>query len=291
MVKTLIQATADGVMMGSIYGLVAVGLTIIFGIMRVINFAQGSLLMVGMFTTYWLWVGLGINPYLSIPVVVAVAFAIGYLLQRYLLNHLLRSETDREPLSALILTMGLWLALDNLSLLLFGPQYRMAQTSEPRLMLGFLTVSLPRLMAFVLSVGGVSLLTLFLNRSRVGTQMRAVGQDRRTSVLMGVNSYHIYAVAFGIGASITAIGGALLVPFHYVYPTVGVLYSVRTFVVVVLGGLGSIPGALLGGILIGLMDSIGAQFIKASWVTVIIYLVFLLVLFVKPSGLMGVEKE
>jgi branched-chain amino acid transport system permease protein len=278
-------------MMGSIYGLVAVGLTIIFGIMRVINFAQGSLLMVGMFTTYWLWVGVGINPYLTLPVVATVAFGLGYLIQRYLLNHLLRSETDREPLSALILTMGLWLALDNLALLVFGPQYRVAQTAEPRLMLGFLTVSLPRLIAFLLSTSGVVGLTLFLKYSRIGTQMRAVGQDRRTAVLMGVDSYQIYAVAFGIGASITAVGGGLLVPFHYVYPTVGVLYSVRTFVVVVLGGMGSVPGALLGGILIGLMDSIGAQFIKASWVTVFIDLVFLVVLFVKPSGLMGVEKE
>lgn len=289
-----LQALINGIMMGGVYGLTAVGLSIIFGVMKVINFAHGSFLMVGMFASYWLFSLTGLDPYVGLVFVIPFCFAAGYCVQATLIKTIFVKEKGvREPLGVLLLTTGLWLLLDNLALLLFGADYRTAKTpySEMSYKFGNILISTPRLFAFVGMILGSSVLYFFLKNTQIGKAIRATGQDRDTAGLMGINIYRVYNIAFGMGIGITGFVGGLLTPFFYVYPSVGYPFSIRAFVIVILGGLGSIPGALIGGLIVGIIESVGAQFMHATWTAVIIYVIFLLVLFFKPEGILGLKGE
>ena len=289
-----LQALINGIMMGGVYGLTAVGLSIIFGVMKVVNFAHGSFLMVGMFASYWLFSLTGLDPYVGLIFVVPFCFAAGYCTQAGLINTIFRKQKGvREPIGVLLLTTGLWLLLDNLALLLFGADYRAVKTpySEISFKLGNILIDTPRLYAFIGTLLASSFLYFFLKRTEIGKAIRATGQDRDTAGLMGINIYRIYNIAFGIGVAITGLAGGLLVPFYYVYPSIGYVFSIKAFVIVILGGLGSIPGALLGGLIVGIVESVGSQFLLVTWTAVIIYVIFLLVLFLKPEGLLGLKGE
>ncbi|RLE14286.1 branched-chain amino acid ABC transporter permease [Candidatus Aerophobetes bacterium] len=290
----IIQALINGVLMGGVYGLTALGLTLIFGVMKVINWAHGSFIMVGMFAGYWLWTLTGIDPYLGLIIIVPALFLLGYFVQDALIKPVFRSEVGvREPIGVLILTAGLWLFIDNFALLLFGPFYRTARTPYSGLTydVGGLLISAPRLYAFIITIVAAYVLSTFLKKTRLGIAIRATGQDRDTASLMGIDVYRIYNIAFGIGIAITGLVGSLLVPFYYIHPQAGFVFDIRAFIIVVLGGLGSVPGALLGGLLIGLIESVGAQFIPATLTQGIIFAVFLGVLYLRPQGLFGFEKE
>jgi branched-chain amino acid transport system permease protein len=281
-------------MMGGVYALTAMGLTLVFGVMKVINFAHGSFLMASMYLTYYLFRFTGIDPYLGLVFIVPTLFALGYLTQHFLIRPVFQVERDvREPIGVLLLTAGLWIFMDALALAVFGAFYKTIKTSYKGAVihLGDVIVSLPRLYAFLTTLIVTSLLFLFLKKTRLGLAMRATGQDRNAARLMGINIYRIYNIAFGMGIAIVGVAGAVLMPFFYVYPNVGVVFDIRAFIIVVLGGLGSIPGALLGGIIIGLVESIGAQFMTATWTEGIIYGIFLSVLFLKPEGLLGFKSE
>jgi branched-chain amino acid transport system permease protein len=289
-----LQAIVNGLLMGSVYGLTALGLTLIFGVMKVINFAHGSFLMIGMFASYWLFALTGLDPYVGLIVVVPFCFAVGYFTQAVLIQPIFKMEKGvREPLGVLLLTSGLWLFLDNVALLLFGADFRAAKTaySGMNYQFGSILVSVPRFYAFAGTMAGAIALYVFLKITSIGKAIRATGQDRDVAGLMGVNIYRIYNIAFGIGIAITGLVGGLLTPFFYVHPTVGFAFDIRAFVIVVLGGLGSIPGALIGGLIIGLIESVGAQFMTATGTAAIIYIIFLLVLFFKPEGLLGLKEE
>jgi len=290
----ILQATVNGILMGSIYGLTALGLTLIFGVIKVINFAHGSLLMVGMYTAYWLVLLTGINPYLALPVVVPILFFFGYYMQEIVIKPVFKAERDvREPITVIVVTTGVWYLLDNLSLMLFGAEYRVVKTSisGQTFSLGELIVSMPKFYGFVASIATSVLLYWFLKNTRMGKAIRAASLDRDAASLMGISQYKIYNIAFGIGTAIAGIAGCVLIPFYYVFPTVGVIFDIRCFIIVVLGGLGSMHGALLGGIIIGVIESVFAQFMTSTWTEGIIYAIFLLILFVKPSGLFGVRQE
>ena len=292
--EMLLQAIINGILMGSVYGLTALGLTLIFGVMKVINFAHGSCLMVGMFASYWFVTLTGIDPYLALIVVVPFCFVFGYLIQDTLISPVFKREKGvREPFGVLLLTSGLWLFLDNLALLLFGANFRSIKTPYSSLsyQIGDILINGPRLYAFIGTIAGAYFFHLFLKKTVMGQAIRATGQDRDVAGLMGVNVYRIYNVAFGIGIAITGFVGGLLTPFYYVHPTVGYVFDIKAFVIVVLGGLGSIPGALLGGIIIGLIESVVAQFLTATWTAAITYAIFLAVLFLKPEGILGLKGE
>lgn len=287
-----LEAIITGITMGSIYGLTALGLTLIFGVMKVINFAHGSFLMVAMFVTYWLLTLTGIDPYVGLFVVVPVLFFLGFITQRFLIQPVFKAEKDvREPISVILLTSGLWIFLDAMALLIFGAFYRTVNTpySGKTFMFadGDLIINRARLYGLIITLITSLVLWLFLQRTRTGRAIRAVGQDREAAQLMGIDSDFIYDFAFGIGIALLGIAGVVLMPFYYVHPTVGVVFDIRAFIIVVLGGLGSIPGALIGGIIIGVVESVGAQFMTATWTEGLIYLIFLLVLFFKPSGMFG----
>ncbi|HCR14242.1 MULTISPECIES: branched-chain amino acid ABC transporter permease [Solidesulfovibrio] len=290
----VIQATLNGIMMGSMYGLTALGLTLIFGVMKVINFAHGSLLMVGMFSAYWLIKLTGIHPYLALLIVPPVLYVFGYYLQDVVIKPVFKAERQtREPATVIIVTTGVWYVLDNLSLMLFGAEYRTVRTaiSNKSMALGPYILSIPKFSGFVIAVLATIGLALFMRKTKIGMALRATALDREAANLMGIDQYKVYNIAFGLGTAIAGIAGCVLIPFYYVYPSVGVVFDIRAFIIVVLGGLGSIPGALLGGLVIGLIESVFSQFMASTWTEAIIYAIFLIILFVKPSGFFGNKQD
>lgn len=291
----ILEDTINGILMGSIYGLTALGLTVIFGVLKVINFAHGSLLMVGMYVAYWAVALTGLHPYLALILVVPVMYLFGYYLQDIVIKPIFKAEREvREPITVIIVTTGLWYILDNVTLLLFGPQYRTIQANPLRgkmLELGGMLISVPKLWGFVTALITAASIYWFLQRTRLGRAIRATSLDRDAASLMGIKQYKVYNIAFGIGTATAGIAGVTLVPFYNVFPSVGVLFDIKGFIIVVLGGLGSMGGALLGGMIIGVIESVGPQFMAATWTEAIVYGLFLLFLFVKPSGLFGVRYD
>ena len=291
----IIEDAINGILMGSIYGLAALGLTMIFGVLKVINFAHGSLLMVSMYVAYWAVTLTGLHPYIALVLVVPVMFIFGYLLQDIVIKPIFKAEKNvREPITVIIVTTGVWYILDNLTLLIFGPQYRNLEVNPLRgkmLEMGEMMISVPKLWGFGAAILTTLAIHLFLQRTSTGRAIRATSLDREAASLMGINAYKIYNLAFGIGTAVAGVAAVALVPFYNVFPTVGVLFDIKCFIIVVLGGLGSIGGALLGGIIIGLIESVAPQFMAATWTEAIVYGLFLLVLFVKPSGIFGVKHD
>jgi len=291
----LLEDSINGILMGSIYGLTALGLTLIFGVLKVINFAHGSLLMVAMYAAFWAVTLTGVHPYVALVLVVPFMYLFGYYLQDIIIKPIFKAERDvREPVTVIIVTTGVWYVLDNLSLLLFGPQYR-ALTPNPlrgkMLEFGGMMVSVPKLWGFVAAMLVACAIYLFFQKSRMGRAIRATSLDRDAASLMGISQYKIYNIAFGIGTAVAGVAGVALVPFYNVFPSVGVLFDIKCYIIVVLGGLGSIWGAMLGGIIVGLIESVGPQFMTATWTEAIVYGLFLVVLFVKPSGLFGARAD
>ncbi|TVM16963.1 branched-chain amino acid ABC transporter permease [Oceanidesulfovibrio indonesiensis] len=291
----LLQDVINGVLMGSIYGLVALGLTLIFGVLKVINFAHGSFIMVGMFVGYWIVLFTGLHPYLALVLVVPVMFFFGYAVQHWLIRPIFIAERDvREPITVIIVTTGIWYVLDNLALLLFGPDYRALSPNPLKgemLELGEIFISIPKFYGFLTTIATCAGLYWFMQKTRTGRAIRAVSLDRDAASMMGINQWKIFNIAFGIGTAVAGIAGVVLTPFYNVYPSVGVPFDVKSFVIVVLGGLGSIPGALLGGVIIGLIESLGPIYMTATWTEAIVYGLFLMVLFFKPSGLFGQKHD
>lgn len=290
----LLSSIINGILMGGVYGLLALGLTLVFGIMKIINFSHGAFLMVAMILSYWFWQLLGLDPYVGMIAVLPIMFIIGYLTQRYMIKPVLDAEKDvREPVSALLLTAGLSVAVENFVLMVFGADYLMAKTAYSGMTykISDLLISAPRLYAFLFTLIITFLFYQFLQKSELGRAMRATGQDRGTALLMGINVTKVYSVAFGLGTVLAGVAGLVLIPFYYAHPSVGQVFMTKAFIIVVLGGLGSVSGALAGGIIIGLIESVAAQYMTATWTAILVYFAFLLVLLVKPSGLFGSKYE
>jgi branched-chain amino acid transport system permease protein len=292
LIEVLVCALVAGVLVGGLYGVVAMGLSLIFGIIRVINFAHGALLMLGMYAGYWLWHFWRIDPYVSILVVVPLAFFCGYGIQHLLIRPMFLREKAYvvEPLGVLLLMAGLDMVLANGALLLFKSDFRAVNIpyGSEAIHLGLLTIPVTRLILLILSLLLASGLTWFLSRTDLGNSIRAVGQNREAAALCGIDVYHIFSLTFGLGLAITAFGGCAMLPFYPVDPNMGLPLAVKSFIVVVLGGLGSIPGALLGGIIIGIVECVGGQFVPATSASIFSLIIFLFIVFFRPKGLMGI---
>jgi branched-chain amino acid transport system permease protein len=292
MIELLGAAVVTGLVMGGIYGAVAVGLSLIFGIIRVINFAHGAFLMLAMYASFWLYYFFKLDPYLSIFFVAPIFFFFGYAVQHLLIRPMFVREKALvvEPLGVLLLMAGFDLVLSNLALLFFKSDYRAATTalSSLSIPLGFMELNFTRLVmliiAFVITFG----LNWILKHTEIGVAIRSVGQNREAAALCGVNIYRIYNFTFGLGTAAVAIAGAAMTPFLYVNPSMGLSFGIKSFIVVVLGGLGSVPGALLGGIILGLVESVTAQFVTATSSVIFSFLLFIIVMYLRPKGLMGV---
>lgn len=287
--QTLIAATLNGLFMGSLYGLIAVGLSLVFGVMKIINFAHGALVMVGMYAVFYMWSLVGLDPYLSLVVVVPVLFLFGYFLQGKVINPVLKREFGRNGHAVILLTVGLTLVLQNAALLFFGAYYKAAKTFVSGMTwdMGGVVISAPRLIAGVVGAIVILGLQLMLSKTDLGKAIRATGQDREAAGLMGINDYKIYNIALGVCLAILGIAAALMLPMYYVQPEAGKIFEMRSFVIAVLGGIGSLSGAFYGGLIVGLIESVTAQLWSATAAEMLIFVVFIGVLLYKPSGLLG----
>ncbi len=290
----VLSLVVEGILIGSIYGLIALGLTLIFGIMRVINFAHGQLLMVAMFIAYISVLTFNLSPYLTLIVVVPAMFAIGYLINMALIQVVLNKESDvREPIGALVLTFGLGVLLENVFLAIFGPNYHSINASfaKQSVELGSAIIPAPKLYAFILASIVTVIFYFFLQKTELGRTIRAVGQDRNTARLMGVNVPRIFNISFGIGLAVLGTAAVALLPFYNLHPSIGNIFGMKAFVTVLLGGLGSIPGAIIGGLLIGLVESVSTLYVPSTLSSVVVLYAFLIFLFIRPAGLFGSRHD
>ena len=283
-----LQSVVSGVLVGGVYALIGIGLTLIFGVMRVINFAHGELLMVGMYLTYYAFTLLGVDPFLSVLLVAPLMFLFGVLLQRVLIQRVLSAL----PQNQILLTIGLGLILSNTVMLVFTSDYKILSTSysSGSVMLAGISVSQPLFVSFLITAAITGALYAFLIKTDVGQAIRATAQDREAAQLMGVNVRRIGLLAFGLGTALAGTAGALISPTYYIFPQVGSAFTLKAFVIVVLGGMGSIIGATLGGLVIGTVESLAAAYFSSGLKEIFVYLLFLFVLLVKPSGLLGKSR-
>jgi branched-chain amino acid transport system permease protein len=285
MAETILQLTINGLLLGGIYALIAIGLTLIFGVVRIINFAQGEFLMIGMFAAFWVFSLLRIDPYIAIFIFTPLLFLLGMGTERVIIKPIQKAPT----LAQIFSTFGLSIVLQNGALMFWKSDYRSIETAYSSAMINWagLMINVPRLVAFLVAVGIVIFLYLFLQKTYLGKAMSAVAQDRDAAQLMGVDINKVYMLAFGLGIGLEGLAGALIMPIYATYPTVGFTFGLIAFVVVVLGGLGNMIGAFLGGLVIGLVESFSGFFISPELNTGIYFLIFVLVLIIRPQGLMG----
>ncbi len=283
--ETFVQSLVSGVLTGSLYAMIGVGLTVIFGVMRIINLAHGEMVMLGMFGAYWSWTLWKVDPFVSAILWVPLLFAAGMLAYRFLVAPVVPGG----ELNTLLYTAGLSLLVANVALLAWTGDYRtlnLPYAVQPLRPLG-ISVPVPLAIAFGLAALVTFALWLFLARTDTGRAVRATSQDPEAAALMGIDVDRIATVTFGLGTALAGAAGVLLVPSLYLYPTVGEILVVKCFVVVVLGGLGSIPGAIAGGVLLGLVESLGAVYVSVAYKDTIGFVIFLLVLLFRPQGLFG----
>jgi branched-chain amino acid transport system permease protein len=284
-VGLLLQAAVSGILLGGVYGLVASGLTLIFGVLRIINFAHGAVMMLAMYASYWLFQLYGVDPYLSIVVTAPLFFLIGAGIEKALI------EPNRHAAehNQLLLTRGLALFVENLALVLWQGDFRTLRVPyvNQAYMIGDVLVELPRLIAAAGAVLIAVALFVFLRTTDLGKAIRALAEEPEGAMLVGIDVARIRAVAFGIGAACAAVAGALITPFFYVAPDVGESFNIMAFVVVVLGGMGNFVGALLGGVIVGLAESLGAAVLPGSLKQLVVFVIFVFVLLFRPQGLFG----
>lgn len=280
--STFLQACVNGLLMGGFYSLMGMGQNVIFGVMKIVNFCHGEMLMVGMYLTYVLWSVFGLDPYLCVPIVAIIMFCLGGVIQHTLITPSLGTKSFTN---LLFLTVGLGLLLSNGALVLFGSEYRVITTpySQTNIGLGPVTMPLPRLISFgVLIVVSVALFA-FLKYSTTGKQIRAVSQNSVGAEVVGINTKRIYVLTYGLGAALAGVAGALLTGFYSIFPTAGASFGFRALIVVVVGGLGSIPGAFLAGIFLGLLETMVALFISPSYSDLIVFVTFIVILVVRQT--------
>jgi len=280
-----IQILVNGLLLGGIYALISIGLTLIFGVVRVINFAHGEFLMISMYISYYCYSLLGLNPYWSLLINFPLMFVIGMGMDQIIIRPLRNAPAYMQVFA----TVGLSILLINLFLFIFTGDYRAIDLpfAKKVVQVGGIFLNYPRLIIFSATVLITILIYLFLKNTDVGKQIRAIAQNRTAARLMGFKLNRIYMITFGIGSGLVGIAGGLLTPVYYVYPTVGVYFVLTAFVVVVLGGMGNMIGAFLGGLIIGIVDSLSGYYIDPSLKETVYYVIFVLVLILKPSGLLG----
>ena len=281
----LFPSVLNGLTTGAVYALVALGLTLIYGVLHIINFAHGALLMVALYAVYWLKVALGVDPYLALPLVVPGMFALGYALQRGIVG---RASHGKDE-NILLVTLGLSIVLENLALLWFRSDTRTIDTAYTlaTVEIGPAFIAVPKLVAFGGALVFAALLMAVITRTDLGRAIRAVAKEKQGARLMGIDVDHVYAMSFGIGLACLGAAACFLLPAYYVNPQVGSGFVLVAFTIVVLGGMGSFAGALLGGLLIGVVESLGGLYLGESLGQIGIFVIFIAVLLFRPQGLFG----
>ena len=285
MTEQLVQQLVNGLLIGCVYALIAIGLTLIWGVMNIVNFAHGEFLMLGMFVSFWGYTLWGIDPVFSIPACAVLLFALGLLVYRYAVSKVMGGPM----LAQLVVTFGVSIFLANAAVWLWTPDFRLID--RPLLAgtwdLAGIRVSVPKLVTSLGSVLVSGALLLFLKRTRTGKAILATEMNRESALLMGVNTDRVNALSFAIGASLVGIAGAFLSTYYYIYPQVGGQFGTISFAIVALGGFGSIPGAFLAGLLVGLVQTLGGYFFDPAYKYAIVFLLYLVTVWVRPMGLFG----
>lgn len=284
-----LQIIVSGILLGGIYSLISIGLTLIFGIVKVINFAHGEFLMIAMYLAFWSVTLLNMDPYVSLILVVPALFVLGVLTQKIVINPILKAPDAMQ----IFATVGVGIVLQNLALFLWKADYRTILTpyQDINFMLGPVVFSFTRLTTFILAMVVSTGFFYYLKYSYTGKALRSVSQDREAALLMGIDVQKMYLLAFGLGAACLGFAGCLLLPVYYVFPSVGAYFGITSFVVVVLGGMGNMKGAFLGGLLIGIVESFSGVYLDSTLKEVVYFILFILVLLFRPSGLFGIRES
>ncbi|TLU84893.1 MAG: branched-chain amino acid ABC transporter permease [Chlorobium sp.] len=283
---SFLQPLLSGILTGGVYALAGIGMSLVFGVMNISNFAHGDLMMLGMYMAYFAFTLLHIDPYLSLVLIIPTAFFFGFMLEKLFINRVIHHPHQNQ----ILLTIGLGLIMSNTALLAF--------TSDPKILTttysssafnlpGDISISLPLLLSFLITCVIISILYLFLAKTSTGMALRATSQNREAAQLMGINVAKMSAIAFGIGTALAATAGALIAPTYYIHPLAGHSFLLKAFTICVLGGLGSVVGAGVGGIIIGVVEAMSSTYLSTDWKDVIVFVLFLAVLLLRLEGLFG----
>jgi branched-chain amino acid transport system permease protein len=279
------QVLVNGVLLGGLYACMAIGFSVIWGVMNIINLAHGSMIIMGAYVTYYLATGVGIDPFLTVPVAGAALFAFGFLVQRFLVNIVIEASV----FMTMIMTFGLDMVIINANIALFTADIRSLSPSYAGtgFSVGGVRIAYTRLGVFAIAVALTIALMLFMNHTRTGNAIKATSFDLEAARLVGIDTRRIYAITFGVGAAMAGITGSLLAVVFSFSPVSGVALTMKSFVVVVLGGLGSIPGAIVGGIVLGVAENLTAIVLRPGYVNAVGFGLLMVILVLRPRGLFG----
>jgi len=297
--EVLLQTLISGVLLGGLYALIGIGMTIIMGVMKIINLAHGELMMVGMYIAFVLFSFFHIDPYLSVFIAAPALFLLGVVIQKYLINPVLKVESIL-PENQVILTVGIGMVLANVATIIFKSDYRQTPVDYSTKAWYLrdlwknspieLSLSMPWSVSFVIAVLITISLWFFLTRTDTGKSIRATAQDRDAALLMGVNVDRMRVITFGLGSSLVGAAGCLFIPIYYIYPDIGGQFTLIAFVITILGGLGSTVGAIIGGLILGIFESLTATYIGMGWAPVGRFMIFVAALIFLPGGVASLLK-
>ena len=282
----ILQVVISGLLIGFVLSLIAVGLTLIWGVMDILNFAHGEFLMIAMFASLLLSTTVGIDPLFSLPLTVGLLFLVGLLTFRFVIRPVL----GYPGFVALLITFGLSVFIRNVVLFFLGPDFRVINQSilaGKRITFLNIHLSLPQVVTALGCVLITYLIYLFISKSKLGRALRATALDKDTALLMGINTDRVFALTFALGAACVGAAGGLLVNFYYVFPEVGFGFVILSFVIVALGGFGNIGGAFIAGILVGLVENVGGFFVGPEFKYTLVFVLYLVVISLRPRGLFG----
>jgi branched-chain amino acid transport system permease protein len=292
MATTLGQTLVFGILVGALYGLVALGLSLVFGVTKLLNVAHGELLMVGGFVSFWAFSVYGVSPFLTIPISMVVLFLLGAFLYKLIFARTVKLPEETKIKNTLLVAFGLSIILQNLALRLWTADERGISTQFLRTSFTLLGIRFPvvRLANLVIAVFFLVALTLFLRKTYMGKAIRATVQNWEAAYLMGIDIHKVYLLSFAIGAALAGVAGTLVALNFSIQPNMGLNWTLKALIVMVLGGLGSIPGTFIGGILLGVTESATSFFISSNYREIAGLVLFLLVLIFRPQGLLGAKE-
>ncbi len=289
--EVLIQTLVSGLLIGGIYALIGIGMSLIMGVMKIINLAHGQLMMVAMYITYVLFEALGLDPYFSLFIAMPCLFVLGAVIQKFLLNPLLKVDSIL-PENQVLMTVGVGMVLTEVVRFFFHSDYKSVKTSysSSAIYMGEISFNVPMVAAFGLDLVLTAALFFFLLKTDLGKSVRATAQNTDAALLMGINAQWITVLTYGLGSALVAAAGTLLLPIYYLFPDIGGPFTLKAFVITMLGGMGSTVGAILGGIVLGIAESLGATYISMMLKDAVAMVIFLLVLIFLPGGLKTLTK-
>jgi len=288
----LLQASINGLFVGGVYAIISAGFCLVFGVMKLVNFAHGDFMMAAMYAVLYILLGTSANPYIVIPFIAVAFFFVGYVFQRLFINGILKRERNVDSPNIRLFTIGVSFFLSNLALLIFSANPRNIVTAYTgqTFKVAQLLISQPRFYAFLIAIVCTVALYMILFRTEMGRALRAISQNRFTALLMGINVQRLYCIAFGIGIGLVAISANILIPFYYVFPTLASVFGVKAFIIVVMGGLGNITGSLLAGLLVGILEAVLGFLLGPTTAEMLIFIAFILTMLLRPNGLLSKGK-